>query len=463
MLLSAWRSQRSLAEAEQAASRLSERSVQGIELASRLETLMHEKSYVSNFLLSGDPAYLADAAPHRHEFEAWIEQMDGFARTDPERARVAQLREAYLSYVAKGDEVIRLEQEGKRSEARGVFFSMKREVESLLGDGQALFAQAAQDMRERQRKTASVVAEARTTTFLLTAIGAMVSLIAGFLLARSAAKPLYKLVLRLGTSGAVDRLQFNGDEIGTVEAHVNALLERVRHQERALLQAEKLSELGQIAAEIAHETLNPLAGVKGMLQALRLAPLPPERLHQELTDMERELSRVEGIVRRLVRYARPLEPHPQQVKLAALLEGALRSARAAPGSQGRTVRLEVADPALEWVLDPALVEQVLVNLVVNACEASGPGAEVWVGFDRNREGLHFWVRDRGCGLPTEEKQRLFRPFFTTKPGGNGLGLAVSRNIVEEHGGQISAESNPGGGAIFQVVLPEGEVPCASPS
>lgn len=462
VVLSAWRSQRSLAQAEEVAARLSARSVQGIELAAQLETLMHERSYVSNYLLSHDAAFLVEAAPHHAQFQAWIEQMDRFARTDAERGLVQQMRTEYLDYTSSGDEVIRLEREGKQPEARRLFFSMKRAVDGLLGHGQRLFALSVVDMQARQAAAASAITRERRLIFFLTAFGAVASLGAGFLLARYAARPLYRMVLRLGASGLTDQFQFKGDELGALEAHVNALLQHVRVQERSLQQAEKLSELGELAAEVAHETLNPLAGARGMLQVLARGAVAPEALAGELQAVERELRRVEEIVRRLVRYARPLEPHPRRVKVAALAEAAVRSARAAPGAQGREIRLTVA-PALEWTVDPALLEQVLINLLVNACEASPEGGVVELAVAADAEALRLEVRDRGVGIPPEQRERLFRPFFTTKPRGNGLGLAVSRNIVEEHGGSIEASSDAQAGTLFRVTLPRGEAPWSSPS
>jgi signal transduction histidine kinase len=298
----------------------------------------------------------------------------------------------------------------------------------------------------------------------LTGLGAVFSLILGFVLSRYAARPIYQLVLRLGASGVVDSVDVEGDELGALEKHVGALLERVREQERALQQAEKLSELGQIASEIAHETLNPLAGVKGMLQALQRTALPRERLGRELADMERQLTRIEDTVRRLMHYARPLEARVRPVSVRGLLESAVHAAALAPGARGRSVRLEApAVDGLQWPMDPDLMQQVLVNLLVNGCEASPPGASVDLTAEVDESRLCLTVRDRGAGIPPGARDRLFHPFFTTKTQGNGLGLAVSRNIVQEHGGRIEASGADGGGSVFRVILPGGLTACASPS
>jgi two-component system C4-dicarboxylate transport sensor histidine kinase DctB len=114
-------------------------------------------------------------------------------------------------------------------------------------------------------------------------------------------------------------------------------------------------------------------------------------------------------------------------------------------------------------MDPGLMQQVLVNLLVNGCEASPPGAAVDLTATEEDGRLVLSVRDRGPGIPAAIRDRLFHPCFTTKPHGNGLGLAISRNIVQEHGGRIEASGAEDGGTVFRIVLPAGTMTCANPS
>jgi signal transduction histidine kinase len=463
VLLSAWWSQRSLGEAERAAAHLSERSIQGLELSARLETLIEEKNHVADYVLSEDHEALIAIRPHRQEFAAWMATMEDFVRTDRERALLDRLRAEYAEYTSVFDELIRHQRSGDTSEARTLFAALTGHVQRLLIDGRQLAQLAEQDMAARRAQADAAIEDARSVVLWLTGLGGLLSLVLGFVLSRYAAGPIYQLVLRLGSSGAIDRVEVAGDELGALETHVGALLARVRQQERALQQAEKLSEMGEIASEIAHETLNPLAGVKGMLQALRRTSLPADRLSRELADMERELDRIEGIVRRLVRYARPLEPRMQPVLVERTLEDAAEIARRAPGACGRTISVRAPRGDLQWVMDPDLIQQVLVNLLVNGCEASPEGTTVEIHAAIASDRLTFWVRDRGHGIAAIDRDRLFHPFFTTKPNGNGLGLAVSRNIVREHGGHIEAAAAEEGGSVFTVVLPDGGELCTARS
>jgi len=456
-LVSAWWSLRSLAEAERAAEHLADRSEEGLDLTAKLETVVREKSFLADYLLSGDERLLAALQPHRQQFREWIDAMQDFVRTEDERGLLDQMRRRFASYTAASDDVVGLQRSGRADEARQRFATMAGDVEELLNDGQQLFALAAADMRDRRAVAQQQVDHARRLMLWFTGIGALCSLAMAAALARSAARPLLRLVVRLGATEVGERVAIEGDELRTIEAHVNALLSRVREQERALQQAEKLSELGEIASELAHETLNPVTGVSSMLQALRRTPLTPEQLNRELVDMERMLGRVATTVRRLMSYARPLEPQMHRVSVALVMQRAVASARVAPGARERILQPESVPLALEWTMDPDLIEQVLVNLLVNGCEASPPGARVEIGAAQTNGTLTLVVRDHGTGIAPNHRERLFHPFFTTKPTGNGLGLAISRNIVREHGGHIEVRTPADGGSLFCVTLPGSEL------
>lgn len=455
VMFSAWWMQRSVGDAELAAARLSERSMQGIDLSSRLETLVDEKNQIADSLLGNDRDPLVAMQPHRQEFATWLAAMQDFVRTDEEREILERLRSDYAAYTAGFDTLVHLEP----SMARARYAALADDARRLLAEGRTLARLAEEDMRERRAHAAAAIETARGRVLWLTGTGGLLSLLLGFALSRYVTAPIYQLVLRLGSSGIVNRIEVAGDELGTLEAHVTALLARVREQERALQQAEKLSELGEIASEIAHETLNPLAGVKGMLQALRRTPLPRDRLARELIDMERELARIEGIVRRLVHYARPLEAHMRTASVAGVVDEAVRAVEHTPAAHGRSIEMVPLARDVKWIMDPDLVRQVLVNLLVNGCEASRNGATVEVEAIVAGDRLEVQVRDRGSGIRASDRERLFHPFFTTKRHGNGLGLAVSRNIVREHGGRIEAVDRAEGGTIFTIELPTREMPC----
>jgi len=252
---------------------------------------------------------------------------------------------------------------------------------------------------------------------------------------------------------------------------VKALVEKLESTDaelaehrRRLMQSEKLSAVGELAAKLAHEVLNPLAGMKAAVQLLARQGGADARGREVLETAEalnKEITRVEGLVRRLVNYARPLAPRVELATIPALLDAALDASQ--PVLSRYAVRVERhEDDHLEPVeVDPLLFTQALVNLIVNAAEAmASSGGRVEVTARRvqslGRDEVSIRVADSGPGIPDGKLPELFKPFFTTKSEGHGLGLAVSQNILLEHGGRIVARNRPaqeGRGAAFEVQLP----------
>jgi signal transduction histidine kinase len=175
----------------------------------------------------------------------------------------------------------------------------------------------------------------------------------------------------------------------------------------------------------------------------------------------REIARVEELVRRLLDYARPLAPRLERCSVSRLVDGALEASRKAMSDAGSSVEL-CEDANLPLVeVDPLLITQVLANVLANAAQAMAPaGGIVRVSVGRATELGHEHVRievaDQGPGIAAEDQERIFRPFFTTKRKGHGLGLAISQNILLEHGGRISARNREGErGAVFELLIPLG--------
>jgi two-component system, NtrC family, sensor histidine kinase HydH len=223
-----------------------------------------------------------------------------------------------------------------------------------------------------------------------------------------------------------------------------------RRAERLLIGAERdrrLVTLGEMSAVLAHEIRNPLAAVKGHAQLLleRLGAGSPE--HEKAERVVHEARRLEDLTEDLLRFVRAPQVEPAPCDPVALLAEAARSVDAA------RVRLHTARAPRVWRLDAARIQQVLVNLLRNAVEASPRGVPADASVEGGEGGLVFTVRDHGAGLPAGDPSRIFEPFYTTRVHGTGLGLAVARRIVELHGGVITARTHPDGGGEFRVVLP----------
>lgn len=232
--------------------------------------------------------------------------------------------------------------------------------------------------------------------------------------------------------------------------------QRAREAEVAsrLAHVDQLASLGQLAAGLAHEIKNPLAGLQGALEVLKSETYEPTtaNLYDEMLG---ELARVNGILRRLLESGRPAPLRLARTDLTRLVSETVDLMEPALRRKKVTLAAEVPEGLPAVRLDPAKIRQVLVNLVQNAGEAMGEGGgRVTVRATTVPQGdVVLAVEDDGPGIPPAEVPRLFEPFYTTKFTGTGLGLTISKSLVEQHGGRMEVDSEPGRGTTFFVFLP----------
>jgi signal transduction histidine kinase len=239
-------------------------------------------------------------------------------------------------------------------------------------------------------------------------------------------------------------------------AEISRTVEQLQQREHEVLRAEQLAAVGQIAAGVAHELRNPLTAIKMLVQT-GLEGQPPAGLPgEDLAVIEQSIRRMEQYIQIFLDFARPPRAERRKVDLlevvrraAALVEGRARRQKVA-------LTLRLPDQPLTAYLDPEQIQQVLVNLLINALDAQSRGGAIDVEVTIVDQLATLRVRDRGPGLPAELRDRLFEPFVTSKPDGVGLGLSGSKHLVEAHGGTIRIDDAPGGGAVVTCTLPAEE-------
>lgn len=218
-------------------------------------------------------------------------------------------------------------------------------------------------------------------------------------------------------------------------------------------QAERLSAIGQLSAGLAHEIRTPLAAIEGAAELLR-SDRADTALRDEMTAiLQKESKRLNRLLTELLDYARPRRPEFLSIELAPLVAGIIRLLQVQANKKSIELRASIpaALPPIEC--DPEQLRQVLLNLTLNAIQAADAPGRIEIEALTTTDAMHVEVRDQGPGIPADVRSHLFEPFFTTKHDGTGLGLAVTRTIVESHGGRITVDSNTPRGARFLVTLP----------
>ena len=249
-------------------------------------------------------------------------------------------------------------------------------------------------------------------------------------------------------------------ELAETLAETNRQLEQAQQEAR---RSERLAALGQLSGGLAHELRNPLAVIKGSAETLMRKLASSDPLTTEMAGyISSEVNRMNALVTRFLDFARPHKLERQREQIPPLIERGLKAARDRWPDAKVEVERQFAPDLPEVNLDGDLIERVFANLALNAYEAMGAGGgKLRVAAARcadGKRGIEITFQDSGPGIPAEQREQIFNPFFTTKETGVGLGLSIVSKIVDDHRGSIRVTSEPGKGACFHVFLPVGETP-----
>jgi signal transduction histidine kinase len=238
----------------------------------------------------------------------------------------------------------------------------------------------------------------------------------------------------------------------------------LRETRDRLLEAERLAAIGELSAAVAHGIRNPVAGIKSAAEFAMRGTRSQEELKESFVDILSEADALESRISELLDFARPFAPNLAPADLNRIVEGSLHLMRRQVAARGIEVDVSLSPDLPPHELDEAQLEQVCLALMTNAVEAMPEGGRLTVSTtnDPSRNELRLRIADTGQGIPPEQLQRIFRLFYTRKARGTGVGLAVTKRIVEGHGGVIEVESESGKGTEFRLILPV-RTPAASPA
>ena len=243
-----------------------------------------------------------------------------------------------------------------------------------------------------------------------------------------------------------------------LETYRESLVDKVREADRIIMQrqldeVQHMATIGQLAASLAHEIKNPLAGISGAVQVLS-AEMEDSHPHRRIMkEILQQIDRLDSAVEDLLIYARPKPPDLRQTDVGQVIRNCLNVLRGDPSLQTLTVKCEGADHHLDATIDSVQMEQVVSNLVLNAAQACNNDGQITIALAATDDQLMIRVQDNGEGMSEETRKRALEPFFTTKAKGTGLGLSICGHIVQAHQGSLQITSTPGVGTLVEICLP----------
>ncbi len=335
--------------------------------------------------------------------------------------------------------------------------------QQLIAGVNHIITRASSGLAEKTQRSLRNIKTTKTVLFILLVSGPFLLAIFSFLMMSSITKPLNVILDAIGRLKKGD-LNFRikvplKNEFAEVAAAFNEMTGTLNEQMRKMQMTEQMAVCGQLAAGLAHEIKNPLAGIKIAIEVLSDESTQSKENHDTLQRIIVEIRRLESLMKNFLDFARPPRPQFVRTDINHILETTIAFLiKQSPLSQSKTKSPEIImdfDEHLPQITaDPQQLRQVIVNLLLNAQEAMPKGGTVWVRSSHGHfHAVQIEISDMGNGIPQDTLDKVFQPFFTTKPKGTGLGLAISRQLIEQHNGTISVENGQRGGAIIRIQLP----------
>jgi signal transduction histidine kinase len=229
-------------------------------------------------------------------------------------------------------------------------------------------------------------------------------------------------------------------------------MERLRLKER-LAHAERLSSLGEMAAAISHEIRNPLGIIRSSAELLKkkIAKVDPQNTFPDI--IVEEATRLNSIITDFINYAKPRNPIMAPCRVEDIIDKNLSFLEAQRKEKGHIIKTHYQDSLPDVMADSAMLYQSFLNILLNAIQSMPDGGRILIDVSSNDHGITVHFDDEGQGIPPENMNKIWDPFFTTKEQGTGLGLGIVKNIIESHGGSIQIVNRPVVGARVTVELP----------
>jgi len=334
--------------------------------------------------------------------------------------------------------------------------------EGLIEQVQDMIALTTSRLGENTQKAMNRIERTKYILYGLVVLGPLVSAVLGFVFILGLTRPVKVLVesTRKLKGGDLDhRVAGLSDEFGELATAFNEMAGSLKEQMHKMQRAEQMVVVGELAAGLAHEIKNPMAGIKVAMSVLsEEAYISPED-KSVLQKVVAEITQLDGLMKSFLNFAKPQKPRLEPVNVNQMLNTTLtfhlKHQAVGAGGSGKIEIVKQFGELPPTLADPTQLQQVFLNLFLNALHAMPRGGELCVRtfLEEDRKTIRIEVSDTGSGIREDPINKIFQPFFTTKPKGTGLGLAISRQIIEQHDGTIAVANRPGGGVLFTILLP----------
>ncbi|MCG8639020.1 MAG: ATP-binding protein [Desulfobacterales bacterium] len=425
-------------------------------------SLVSQKGYVSYYLLDGNPAWIEQYNTYKRLFSKHLATVTSLIDEEWGKKTIALIESKYEHYISTKDKVLDLYKKGEKDTGAVLHKNVRVHFSKILELCEEIKAFHKDEIDQAINKNNQASSRLRFIAVLAIFTVILLSLLINFIFARHILWPIRQLAEKADREGSAGA---TGNEVIDLKKRVNGLIENAEqtHKELArsretLMQSEKMALIGKLAAGTAHSIRNPLTSVKMRLFSLNRSCRFTKNQQEDFNVISGEIKQINRIVQNFLEFARPPKLRMKKMSPSTVVDNALRLLDQRLRSYGVSTRIIRNRNLAETFIDPEQLKEVIVNIIINACEAVAHNGIIVIHEEEKRIGQKkhvdiIKITDDGPGIPSDIREDIFTPFFTTKEEGTGLGLSIAFNVVNEHGGWLDVSSRKGTGTSFVITLP----------
>ncbi len=414
--------------------------------------LLNLKELRANYILDGDKKWLKEFDDSVSTFNSWYNKAFDVAYSEDEKDILSDLSLEFSHYLKAHRDIMYLIEKGKRVQAVHILLGKSMEhFNAIHEDCEQLITRNKSIISESEKKLREYSSNSLYLSYAIIFSFIVLGVVLVYLIAKSIVKPIEEMV---NASERVFPVDTDKTEMESLKERFEMMIEAIRANQQKLIISERRAAVGEIASGISHELNNPIGVICGFTELLLKRKEITESDREFINDISNEAQRCKRLLGQMLDFARTPAPHYIETDLKSLVNETVRLFNT-DRFRGVKISCKTPDNAPHILADAVQIRQVIFNLILNSCEAMNYSGETEINLSYSETRAEIRISDTGPGIKDDIISRIFTPFFTTKAGGVGLGLAICSDLIEKHNGSITVRNNDTQGAEFFISLPIG--------